>query len=582
VITFNSPPICKNDSVKFKATSYDPTLLSGFAWIYGDGSSSALGASNQSTYAYTKSGAYNVALVTQDILGCYDTVPGSINIYGPTADFTNLNSTCTKYPVTFTDQSTSDGINPIKKWIWDFGDGSTVTFGSPPFTHTYNVADTFSVSLKIVDSVGCTDTISKINAISTVPRPVASFTMNPSPDCFSTPVSFADNSQGQQLGRIWYFGNGDTSSFPAPVYTYADTGHYVVTLIIGKQAGCSDTLAKPLQVLPLPSVDAGLDTVICFGQSLTLNATGANLYKWNNDPSLSCTQCSNPTANPQSSTTYYVLGKDAFGCTASDSIFVEVKEPITITLASKDTVCFGSSIQLKASGAEIYSWQPSTGLSNPNIPNPVATPADTGTIVYTVAGTDTKGCFNDTATTTLIVAPMPQFNIIDTNVTIAAGATYIIKTTSSPDVVSWQWSPPTDLSCTNCPEPVAKGDKIVQYTGIATNSYGCSVSDKILMKGLCNSQVIFIPNTFSPTGDHVNDYFYPRGSGLYLIKTMRIFNRVGQLVYEKNNFAPDVETEGWDGTFHSKKLSSDVYVYFIEVMCNNGVVVSFKGNVTLL
>jgi len=182
----------------------------------------------------------------------------------------------------------------------------------------------------------------------------------------------------------------------------------------------------------------------------------------------------------------------------------------------------------------------------------------------------------------LIVAPMPQFNIIDTNVTIAAGATYLIKTTSSPDVISWQWSPPTDLSCTNCSQPVAKGNKIIQYTGIAANAYGCSVSDKILIKGLCNSQVIFIPNTFSPNGDHVNDYFYPRGSGLYLIKSMRIFNRIGQLVYEKNNFAPDVETEGWNGTFHSKKLPSDVYVYFIEVMCNNGVVVSFKGDITLL
>src|SRR5262249_3358197 len=149
-------------------------------------------------------------------------------------------------------------------------------------------------------------------------------------------------------------------------------------------------------------------------------------------------------------------------------------------------------------------------------------------------GTDTRSCFTDTATTTLIVAPMPQFNIIDTNVTIAAGATYLIKTTSSPDVISWQWSPPTDLSCTNCSQPVAKGNKIIQYTGIAANAYGCSVSDKILIKGLCNSQVIFIPNTFSPNGDHVNDYFYPRGSGLYLIKSMRIFNRIGQLVYEKN------------------------------------------------
>ena len=54
------------------------------------------------------------------------------------------------------------------------------------------------------------------------------------------------------------------------------------------------------------------------------------------------------------------------------------------------------------------------------------------------------------------------------------------------------------------------------------------------------------------------------------------------MVFEKTNFTPDVESEGWDGTFNSKKLPSDVYVYIIEVMCNNGVVVPFKGNITLI
>jgi gliding motility-associated-like protein len=247
-----------------------------------------------------------------------------------------------------------------------------------------------------------------------------------------------------------------------------------------------------------------------------------------------------------------------------------------------DTVCLGNSVQLNASGAEIYSWQPQDGLNNPTIANPVATPTTGGNITYRVVGTDSKNCFADTASVNLIVATYPQFNIIDTNVTIASGGIYVIRTTSSPDVIRWQWSPATDLSCVDCPEPVAKGNKIIQYTGIATNAYGCSVADKILVRGLCNSEVIFIPNTFSPNGDHVNDYFYPRGQGLYLIKSMRIFNRLGQLVFEKVNFSPDIESQGWNGTFKSKKLPSDVYVYFIEVMCNNGVVVPIKGNITLI
>ena len=226
------------------------------------------------------------------------------------------------------------------------------------------------------------------------------------------------------------------------------------------------------------------------------------------------------------------------------------------------------------------SWQPSTGLSSTNIPNPVATPLATTT--YTLKGTDAKNCFTDTASVTVIVAPNPQFNIVDTNVTLGAGNTYLIKTTNSPDIIKWQWSPPTNLSCTNCPQPLASGNKIIQYTAVASNAYGCSDSDKIIIKGACSSDLIFIPNTFSPNGDGINDRFYPRGPGIYLIKSMRIFNRLGQTIFERTNFQADVESEGWDGTMNSKKLPEDVYIYLIEVICNNGTIITFKGDITLL
>jgi gliding motility-associated-like protein len=581
-ITSNKSSMCRYDTAKFIAANYNPSNLVSFSWNYGDGASTIDTTINTSAHAYNKTGAYPVSLIVKDILGCYDTTNVNADVYGPLADFTNTPQTCTKNPVVFSNQSTTDGTHAIAKWTWDFGDGSINSFADSPFVHTYNSTGTFTIKLKVTDAFGCTDTITKTNALTTISKPVAAFSVSDTTNCFSDSVFFKDNSQGSALGRVWNFGDGTTSTLADPPHTYADTGYYLVKLVIGTEVGCSDTLSKGVSVLPLPNVDAGTDSVICLGQSIKLQASGGSSYTWTADPSLSCLFCANPVAGPQTNTTYYVKGIDAFGCTASDSIFVEVKQPITLSLTSMDTVCLGNSVQLNASGAEVYKWQPPADLNNPNIPNPVATPTKTGNITYTVIGTDSSSCFADTASTTLIVAAYPQFNIIDTTVTIAAGGTYVIKTTSSPDVISWQWSPPTDLSCVNCPEPVAKGNKIIQYTGIASNAYGCSVSDKILVRGLCNSELIFVPNTFSPNGDNVNDYFYPRGSGLYLIKSMRIFNRLGQMVFAKTNFTPDVENEGWNGKFQSKKLPADVYVYFIEVMCNNGVVIPIKGNVTLI
>jgi gliding motility-associated-like protein len=63
---------------------------------------------------------------------------------------------------------------------------------------------------------------------------------------------------------------------------------------------------------------------------------------------------------------------------------------------------------------------------------------------------------------------------------------------------------------------------------------------------------------------------------------MRIFNKLGQPVFQKLNFAANTESEGWDGTNYGKKLPADVYIYYIEITCNSGTVMTLKGDVTLL
>ncbi|HEY6979242.1 MAG TPA: PKD domain-containing protein [Chitinophagaceae bacterium] len=572
--------VCKLDTVHFIATNYDTALIHIFKWDYGDEDTATdFSSLNAGYHTYKNTGTFSVSLITGNISECYDTITKPVNIHGPKAAFTNNAAACVDNTVNFTDQSTSDGTYPVTKWIWDYGDGTMSTLNGPPFTHVYKRSDTFTVKLKIADSNGCEDTLTKPGVLVTIPNPVAAFTVD-TLNCLNNPVSFSDNSTGQLLGRIWYFGDGDTSTQMAPKHVYLSTGDYTPTLIIGNQAGCSDTLKKFVHVLPLPNVDAGVDSSICLGQSVVLHASGASRYVWAADASLNCTACANPVAKPQVNKIYYVTGTDAFGCTASDSLFIEVKQPVALLVKRMDTVCYGSSIQLNASGAEVYYWQPSTGLSSINIPDPVATPLTTTT--YTLKGADTKNCFFDTASITVVVAPHPQFNIVDTNVTLGAGSTYVIKTTSSPDIIKWQWSPPINLSCTNCPQPIVTGNKFIQYTGVASNAAGCSDSDKIIIKAACSSDLVFIPNTFSPNGDGNNDRFYPRGPGIYLIKSMRIFNRLGQIIFEKKNFQADVESEGWDGTMHSKKLPEDVYIYFIEVICNNGTIIAFKGDIALL
>lgn len=574
--------VCSNQFVKFNASNYDVANIDSLIWNYGDGNSS-LGTSSSSNHLYSQTGTYNPSLIIRTIQGCYDTIQtnASLAVHGPDAQFSVDSFTCTSFKLNFKDMSTGDGSSPIVQWQWDYGDGNSGTYNAAPFIHQYNTNGIYKVSLKVTDASGCTDTFSKVGAVNVIQKPVASLVIVDTLNCLTSPVSFFDKSSGQQLGRVWSLGDGDTASQNYFQHVYPQPGIYNAQLIIGTQQGCSDTARGTIRVVGLPDIDAGSDTVLCLGEIVNMKVTGAANYSWLPNPSLSCYNCAFPLAKPVKSTTYYVTGTDNNGCSAVDSVYVEVKQRIDLGFKyAVDSVCYGKALQLSAQGAELYSWVPTIGLNNSKIADPVATL--TNTTSYTVIGTDSKSCFTDSAKVSVVVVANPKFDIIDTSVSMNAGSLYTIKTTASADVIKWQWTPAIDLSCNNCAQPQARIDKVSQYTGTAYNSFGCTASDKITIHSLCNNQVIFIPNTFSPNGDSRNDRFYPRGNGVYTIKSMRIFTKLGQPVFQRLNFAANAESEGWDGTNYGKKLPSDVYIYYIEVMCNNGTIMTLKGDITLL
>jgi gliding motility-associated-like protein len=114
------------------------------------------------------------------------------------------------------------------------------------------------------------------------------------------------------------------------------------------------------------------------------------------------------------------------------------------------------------------------------------------------------------------------------------------------------------------------------------NQYQCEASDTRTIKLLCNSESVFVPNTFTPNGDGMNDVWYPRGAGIRQVKFLRVFNRWGQLIFERLNFNTDDRSAGWDGTYKGQLLSPDVFVYSLGMVCDNGQVIETKGNVMVV
>lgn len=144
------------------------------------------------------------------------------------------------------------------------------------------------------------------------------------------------------------------------------------------------------------------------------------------------------------------------------------------------------------------------------------------------------------------------------------------------------WSPALDLSYANCPLPVANIKKDISYIVKVTTGYGCSATDTISIKVFCEDSQVFIPNAFTPDGDGINDVLMVRGKGIVSVKFFRVFNRWGELVFERSNFPPNVVSYGWNGKVRGITGPPDVFVYTAEVVCENGTTYVYKGNTSII
>lgn len=204
----------------------------------------------------------------------------------------------------------------------------------------------------------------------------------------------------------WSPGAGlSATNIPNPlVYPLATTTYYLH--VIGPNASCSDDDTVIVNVVPNLQGAAGNDTLICYGQTANLWASGGTTYNWTPFNSLNDPTISNPQATPNTTTTYTVTISNQFGCTDVQNVLVALYPytPVNITPANP-TIYLGESVQLTANGGINYNWNTSPTLSDTTIANPVATP--TVTTNYGVTITSPDGCVY-TANTTVTVLNTSQ------------------------------------------------------------------------------------------------------------------------------------------------------------------------------
>ncbi|MBI2967251.1 MAG: PKD domain-containing protein [Bacteroidetes bacterium] len=499
---------------------------------FGDSSASAFASASGGTppYSYLWSN------------GDTDSVAAAVAVGSYTVTVTDTNG-CTIVDSVLITQPAKLNASFFVSYVSCFGDsdgvaGVTPSGGTPPYSYLWsNSATTSSVSglvasgyfFTVTDTNGCTT----IDTLFINTPPILSAVINSVPDtCLQANGTASANASGG-TGNYTYIWtpSGQTASTATGLLT----GNYSFTITDAN--GCTFSDSVTVNYTGSASADAGADTNICLGGSVPLNANGGIIYTWSPVNGLSDPNIDNPIANPTMTTTFTVTVTAANGCSAWDSVVVTVN-PLPAANAGQDVaICFSDSATLNASGGNLYSWSPATGLNDTTVSDPGASPS--ATTNYTLKVTDANGC-TGTDDITVTVYPLA---VVSMNFSAVNGCVipFTVSFTASSDIgISYHWNFGDSASG---PEDTASGDSAAHiYT--ANGTYPASVM--VITAEGC-STVVFVnpPVTIYPQPEA---YFTTSPS----VNPMTIFHNTINF----NNESSGAVTYSWD--FGEGGASGDV------------------------
>ena len=147
---------------------------------------------------------------------------------------------------------------------------------------------------------------------------------------------------------------------------------------------------------------------------------------------------------------------------------------------------------------------------------------------------------------------------------------------------SWNLSDSVWLSCLTCQDPLVR--KLLQQRWFKVNvvdANGCEAEDRILIS-IARPRRIFVPTGFSPNGDLENDRLVVHGQNSAKIKSFRLYDRWGEMVFEANDIAVNDVAAGWDGSFRGKAMDPGVFVWVVEAEYLDGETEILHGDTTLI
>jgi len=389
---------------------------------------------------------------------------------------------CSNTPYTVMD-ATTDPSNIINWTTNGLGTFNNSSLMHPTYIPSTSEFGNISLYMTVTNLLGCPKTDTMVLSINYAP--IAHAGGNHIINCGGSGIIMGSPAQPNYLYN-WSPATGlSNPNIAQPMANPASNTIYILT-VTDTVNGCSDLDTAVITVNGAPFADAGINqNVNCGGAGVVIGSLAINgmSYSWSPISGLNNPNIAQPTAAPLSTTTYMVTVTDlATGCFNTDNVTITVIGAPTANAGPDQTINCGNSIGVVIGSPAVsgmsYSWQPATGLNNPNAAQPVALPSANTTYVLTVTNMAT-GCFaTDDITITVLGAPSANAGF---DQSISCGSSTGV-TIGTPQVsgLSYNWLPSNGLSDPNIAQPIATPLTNTTYHLIVTDLLtGCYAADEV-------------------------------------------------------------------------------------------------------
>ena len=372
----------------------------------------------------------------------------------PIADFSiNNNIGCASLNVNTTNLSNSP-LCGVNKYIWTvtyvptagclpdtsnylFRNGTNANSTNPQFR--FISPGVYTIGLQVISPANACSTTVVTQTVTVKGKPVISIGGLASTLCVNQSINASSSAScyiDASTTYSWTFPGGTpaTSTLQNPGnVTFGTAASPTISLSVTNSCGTTNA-TQPITINPTPTVNAVSSITKCAGQSSgVINFTGnqgATVYTWTNSNtaiglassgtgSIPTFNVTNNSGSPINST--ITVSPSLNGCTGTSISFTITVNPIPSVTVNSPNICSGNSATLTASGADTYSWSPSTGLSATT--GATVTSTATTTTNYFVTGTITATGCSKTVTSVVTVNTAPTITGTSSNPTSCASST---------------------------------------------------------------------------------------------------------------------------------------------------------------